>query len=156
MIYDSIVKTGNEVLDTILTEKSLKCGKNDIQLTCTVDNSNLDFISISDLYSLFGNIVENAIEAVLKIDDKKKRVICLNVKQTEKLLSVHIENYYAGEITFVGGLPQTKKDVRFHGFGMKSVRMIAEKYGGNVIARTDGDLFKLDILVPIAGKPDAQ
>ena len=152
MIYDSIVKTGNEVLDTILTEKSLKCGKNDIQLTCTVDDSDLGFITISDLYSLFGNVVENAIEAVMKLSDKKKRVICLNVRSTEKLLSVHIENYYAGEITFVNGLPQTKKDVRFHGFGMKSVRMIAEKYGGNVIARTDGDLFKLDILVPVTAK----
>lgn len=152
MIYDSAVKTGNEVLDTILSEKSLKCGKNDIQLTCTVDGSDLGFISIADLYSLFGNLVENAIEAVLKLEDKKKRIICLNVRSAEKLLSVHVENYYAGEITFVDGLPQTKKDARFHGFGMKSVRMIAEKYGGNMLARTEGDLFKLDILVPIPEK----
>lgn len=154
MIYDSIFQTGNEVLDTILTEKSLKCNKNGIQLTCTIYGGDLSFISVSDIYSLFGNIVDNAIEAVLKLDDVKKRIICLNVKRSgEKLLGVHLENYYAGEIVFAGGLPQTKKDVRFHGYGMKSVRMIAEKYGGNVLARTEGDLFKLDILIPIVENP---
>lgn len=149
MIYDSIVKTGNEVLDVILTEKSLQCGKNGIQLTCTVDDSDLGFISISDLYSFFGNVIDNAIEAVLKVEEGK-RIICLNVKSNERLLSVHLENYYAGEIIFVNGLPQTtKKDTYFHGFGMKSVKMIAEKYGGNLLMRTDGELFKLDILIPV-------
>ena len=149
MIYDSIVKTGNEVLDVILTEKSLQCGKNGIQLTCTVDDSDLRFISISDLYSLFGNIIDNAVEAVLKAE-ACKRIICLNIKSNQKLLSVHSENYYTGNIVFVNGLPQTtKKDTHFHGFGMKSVKMIVEKYGGNVLARTEGELFKLDILIPL-------
>lgn len=149
MIYDSVVKTGNEALDVILTEKSLKCGRNGIQLTCTADNSELGFISTSDLYSLFGNIIDNAIEAVLKIPDDNRRIICLNVRSTDKLVSVHVENYYDGEIKFVDGLPQTtKKDTRFHGFGMKSVRMITEKYGGNMLARTEDGLFKLDLLFP--------
>ncbi len=105
MIYDSVVKTGNEALDVILTEKSLKCGRNGIQLTCTADDSELGFISASDLYSLFGNIIDNAIEAVLKIPDDNRRIICLNVRSTDKLVSVHVENYYDGEIKFVGGLP---------------------------------------------------
>lgn len=150
MIYDSIVKTGNEVLDVVLTEKSLLCGKNGIQLTVTADDSRLSFMSRSDQYSLFGNIIDNAVEAVMKIPDESRRVICLDLRTTGRLLSVHLENYFVGELKFEGGLPQTTKtDVRFHGFGMKSVRMTAEKYGGNVVARTDGDSFLLDIMIPV-------
>ena len=81
------------------------------------------------------------------------RVISLDVHTTGKLLSVHLENYFSGAIRFAGGLPETtKSDKRFHGFGMKSVRMIAEKYGGNVTVRTDGGLFLLDILVPVPAR----
>ncbi|HIW02966.1 MAG TPA: GHKL domain-containing protein [Candidatus Protoclostridium stercorigallinarum] len=153
MIYDSIVKTGNEVLDVVLTEKSLTAGKNGIRLTVTADDSDLSFMSRSDQYSLFGNIVDNAFEAVMKLHDEEMRVISLDVHTTGKLLSVHLENYFSGAIRFAGGLPETtKSDKRFHGFGMKSVRMIAEKYGGNVTVRTDGGLFLLDILVPVPAR----
>lgn len=153
MIYDSMVKTGNEALDVVLTEKSLKAGKNGICLTCTADDSDLSFMSRSDQYSLFGNIVDNAMEAVMKLPDPDRRVICLDVRTKGRLLSVHLENYFSGEVKFENGLPVTTKgDRMYHGFGMKSVRMTAEKYGGNVIVRTEGDSFLLDILIPV---PDA-
>ena len=49
-IYDSNVRTGNEALDLILTEKSLLCQKANIKLSCLADCSNLSFIADSDLY----------------------------------------------------------------------------------------------------------
>ena len=60
-IYDATVKTGNEVLDIILTEKSLACQSKGINLTCMADCSDLGFITEGDLYALFGNVVDNAI-----------------------------------------------------------------------------------------------
>lgn len=150
MIYDNTVKTGNEVLDVLLSEKSLFCEKNGIQLSCAADVGDLSFMTISDLYSLFGNAIDNGIEAVMKLDDKEKRLIGINVRCAGRLLSLHIENFFSGGVKFVGGLPQTtKSDKRYHGFGMKSIKFIAEKYGGNVVTRADGDKFKLDVMIPI-------
>ena len=76
-IYDSTIKTGNEALDLIFTEKSLYCQKQNIKLTCLADCSRLIFMLDSDLYSLFGNMIDNAIEAVSKIDNAEKRNINL-------------------------------------------------------------------------------
>ena len=150
MIYDSQVKTQSEALNIVLTEKSLQCKKNGIQLTCIADQSNFDFMSYSDQCSLFGNIIDNAIEAVMKIEDINRRVVCLNIKSVGKIVSVHIENYFDGKLKFINGLPETtKSDNRFHGYGMKSVKMIIDKYGGNMVVRTNDGLFMLDMMLPV-------
>jgi hypothetical protein len=149
MIYNSVVKTGNEVLDVVLTEKSLLCEKNKITLTCVANGADMTFIDSMDIYSLFGNALSNAIESVQKIKEETRRCISLNVKTVGKMLSVHIENFYDGEIRLENGLPVTDKGKDYHGFGMKSMRAIAEKYGGgmNVIAKNGK--FCLDIVLPV-------
>jgi hypothetical protein len=149
MIYNSVVKTGNEVLDVVLTEKSLLCEKNKITLTCVANGADMAFIDSMDIYSLFGNALSNAIESVQKIKEETRRCISLNVKTVGKMLSVHIENFYDGEILLENGLPVTDKGKDYHGFGMKSMRAIAEKYGGgmNVIAKNGK--FCLDIVLPV-------
>ena len=104
----------------------------------------------SDIYSLFGNAIDNAIEAVERIEDDEKRCIIVRVKKSRGMVLVHIENYYNGELSFKGGLPQTtKKDKRYHGFGMKSIRMIVEKYHGYFSTKSTDGIFSLDILLPV-------
>ena len=71
--YDTDFKTGNEVLDTVLSEKILKCDGLGIRLSCMADGKALDFMEAGDLYSLFGNALDNAIEAVSRLDDSEKR-----------------------------------------------------------------------------------
>lgn len=71
-LYDANVKTGNTVLDTILTEKSLLCYKKGIILSCVADGENIAFMEDADVYSLFGNALDNAIEAVLKLEEQRK------------------------------------------------------------------------------------
>lgn len=148
-IYDSSVKTNNAALDVILTEKSLICNKNNITLSCIVDGEKLDFMSDADQYSLFGNMLDNAIEAVGKLDGDK-RTIGLSVKAVQSLLSINIHNYYEGEIRFERNLPlTTKKDKDFHGYGMKSIRMICEKYHGQMSIKTDNNIFNLNMIIPL-------
>lgn len=142
-IYDSAIQTGNKALDTILTEKSLLCNKNGIRLTCTANGNNLGFINDTDLYSLFGNIVDNAVEAVMLLD-KEKRVIDLSVKSQGKMQVIKVSNYYVGELVFEQGLPLSTKDKNgYHGFGMKSIRQIVERYGGELSIEADGMVFNL-------------
>ncbi|HHW89590.1 MAG TPA: sensor histidine kinase [Clostridiales bacterium] len=148
-IYDLSVKTGNDVLDVILAEKSLKCWQNAIKLNCMVDGAILSFMRSSDIYSLFGNAIDNAIDAVQKLEDPDKRVISLSVKRAMGMVAIHIENYYKGALSFENDLPKTtKKDVRYHGFGLKSIKMIAQKYNGFMSFDASNYIFKLNILLP--------
>lgn len=145
-IYDAPLKTGNESLDIILTEKSFLCNKNGIKLCCIIDGAKLDFMNASDLYALFGNIIDNAVEAVSPLPDGEK-VISLSVKQTNDFLVVNAHNYYRGKLVFDGGLPRTtKNDPSVHGYGMKSVMMICKKYGGEFSITAKNQVFNLNIV----------
>lgn len=149
-IYDSSVKTGNEALDTILTEKRLLCESRMITLTCVADGSALGFMAAADIYALFGNALDNAIEAVTALDDQAKRSITLVARQAMGCASIHIENYCGDTPTFVDGLPQTsKKDHSVHGIGVRSMRQTAERYGGTFSASADDGTFRLDIMIPL-------
>ncbi|MCL2062430.1 MAG: ATP-binding protein [Firmicutes bacterium] len=149
-IYDTSVQTGNETLDILLAEKSLFCLQNNIKLSCVADGSKLSFMTDADIYSLFGNAVENAIESVQKISDPDKRVIGIVVKSTGKFISIHMDNYFTGKLTFSNDIPvTTKKNKAFHGWGFKSMQYIVEKYGGDMSVFIDDDIFNLNILFSI-------
>lgn len=148
-IYDSTISTGNEAVDTILTEHSLACQSEHIQLTCAIDGSNLDFINPVDLYILFGNLIDNAIEAVRTLDDADQRIVSLSAQTRTNMVVIQVENYYAGTIEMEDGLPKTSKDdADNHGFGMRSVRFIVEKYGGSLSIGTEGQIFSVCVLFP--------
>ena len=147
--YDSAVKTGNETLDTLFTEKSILCEKHGITLSCMIDGACLRFMSVGDICALFGNALENAMEAVLQIPEKENRMISFRVRERMGMVAVNIDNNYAGTVELVDGLPRsTKGDARYHGFGVKSIRRTAEKYGGEAAITVD-DMFHLSILIPI-------
>lgn len=143
-IYDSSVKTGNEALDVVLTQKSLYCSQHGIRLTCLINGENYNFIARHELYSLFTNMIDNAIEAVEKLPEGK-RVISITERTVKGFLTLCAENYYLGEIELEGGLPVSAKDASEHGFGVKSMKLIAEKYDGGITVNVDGDKFMLNI-----------
>lgn len=150
MFYDNVVKTDNEVLSTILSEKNLYCKKHRIKLTCIVDNSQLDFMDMLDVYALFGNMIDNAIESVMHYENKEKRVISLVVSAQNQFLCIQTNNYCEKKMRIENGTPiTTKKDKNRHGFGMKSIRYIAEKYNGSMYATLDKEIFMLQIVIPI-------
>lgn len=150
-IYDATVKTGNEVLDIILTEKSLVCQNNRIKLTVMADCSEIGFISTGELYALFGNILDNAIEAASQVQNEENRCIDVNIRSAGGFISIMAENYYESELRLNDdGTPVTIKDDKDnHGFGLKSIELIVQKYNGNVSILTDDGIFRLDILLPI-------
>ena len=151
-IYDSIFQTGNEVLDTVLTEKSLTCEANEIALNCIADGKALAFLDPVDLYSLLGNALDNAIEGVRQLEQREKRLIDVLIKTENKLLLIQVINPVAGPINFRGGLPaSTKGDDDYHGFGLKSIRYTAQKYGGSLTVNLEHGCFVLRVLLPLSG-----
>lgn len=150
MIYDSVIKTGNSVLDTVLTEKSLYCEAHQINMTCMADGEKLYFVGGVDLYTMFGNALDNAIESVMQQEDPEKRVIQVAVFHEKNLLMIRVRNYCEEKPDFKNGLPVSEKqDKGYHGFGLKSIRYTAEKYGGGIVCQAADNYFVLQILLPI-------
>ena len=146
-IYDSMYKTGNQALDTILNEKILLCQSKSIAINCMADGDKLSFMSDSDIYSLFGNMIENAINAVLELPEDA-REIYLSVIGKGELLSIHCENPCNGDILFNDGLPVTKNSDTFnHGIGVRSIQLTVAKYGGTVNFEARDGVFYVDILL---------
>lgn len=143
-VYDSSLQTGNEILDVCLMEKKLLCEKNSIKLDCIANGQCLSFMQPSDLFSLFGNALDNAMEAVCKLDDVEKRIIFVSVKEELGMAIIHVENNYTGELIMADGIPRTSKDDEFyHGYGVKSIRMVVEKYDGNMALLPQNGIFNL-------------
>lgn len=149
-IYETQNKTGNKVLDTILTSKSMHCQRHGIELKFMGEGQLLNFMEDMDISALFGNMLDNAIESVVKIKDRQKRLISLHVIQDKQFIRIRTENYCEENVQFQDGIPiTTKKDKRFHGYGMKSMKKIVEKYGGSVMAGKTDNWFELKILIPM-------
>ena len=149
-IYSAIVRTGNEILDTILTEKSLICENSGIHINCVADGSLLAFMNPVDLYTLFGNTLDNAIEAVRKLESKEKRVIDIMLYERQSFLMLQIVNPMCGEVKFEDGLPLTTKAKNgYHGYGMKSMLHTIQKYEGHLTTEVKNGCFYFNVMLPL-------
>ena len=149
-IYDSTLETGSRVLDTVLTEKSLYCGAHQITMTCMADGRRLSFLDDVDVYTIFGNAIDNAIESVSGLTDPEKRAIAVSVWSKSGLLLIQFENYFEGTLRFENGLPlTTKADKSSHGFGIRSIGYTVKKYGGHMAVSAEDHLFLLSISIPL-------
>ena len=147
-IYDAMVKTGNEALDTLLTEKSLYCEAHGIKISCVVDGKSLAFLDPVDLYAILGNALDNA--GVSGFSDKTKRLIDLAVYTRNQFLVITVSNPVEGELQFLGGLPvTTKKDKGYHGFGLRSIRHTVKQYGGHINVSVEHGTFLLKMIIPL-------
>ncbi len=147
--YDAVVKTGNEALDILLTEKSVYCTNRQIRLSCMVNTKQLQKIKLVDLYTLLGNALDNAIESVERIENPEQKVISLSILDQGNMLYIQLENYYEGMLQMQDGLLRTrKKDAENHGYGLKSIRSIVHAYGGKIEVRTEDHIFYLEIVIP--------
>lgn len=149
-VYESQSETGNKVLDAILTAKSAHCLDRGITLTCLADGSTLDFMGVVEVSALFGNALDNAIEGVDKLSDPEQKLIRLSVSRQRGFLCVKVENRCVDSLVIDGELPRTTKaDKSLHGYGLKSIRATAEKYGGSVTVQAEHGWFTLGIVIPV-------
>ncbi len=149
MIYESAIRTGCETLDLLMMEKLLFCEEHNIKLTCVADGTLISWMDTMDIYSLFGNALDNAIESVMQEKDKAHRIISFRISSNRSFVIVHFENYVSHEIILRNGLPVTsKEDQDYHGFGLLSIQHVTEKYGGTMSVMTEENLFCLNLIFP--------
>lgn len=149
-VYNTYIQTGSEVLDVVLAEKQIQCSQRGIQITCYADGAALNFMEKLDLYSLLNNALTNAIEATEKLPEGE-RFVTLTVAHDEGMVTIHVENSCQPPAEMEDGLPKSQRDPRYHGFGMKSMVRVAEKYSGTLAAKYRDHMFNLDIILFVPG-----
>lgn len=148
-IYDEMFNTKNETLNTVLMERRLFCRANHINWMVVADGERLNFLNPDDLYLIFRNALDNAIEGVVQLEDPQRRIIDVRIYAQNSFLMIQIENEFQGELQFKDGLPlTTKADRAYHGFGLKAIQRIAELHNGQIAVRARKNRFTLQIMIP--------
>lgn len=148
-MYEKNYDTGNRILDIILNSKHDSILQNNINFTCVADGELLEFISVVDTVSIFGNLLDNAIESLKEIKDVEKRLMKLAIYAKADFIMVKVENYYQNILKYDNGsLLSTKGNTVYHGFGLKSIMRSAEKYKAAITINTEDHWFTVLILFP--------
>lgn len=144
--YEAENKTGNPVLDTLLTAKSMYCQQHGINLTCVADGTLLNFLTTGEICTIVGTALDNATESVLTEQDPEKRLIRVAVYAQNGFVMLRFENYCAQPVELgPDGLPRQSSH---GGYDLKSVRAAAETHGGTVTLHWENEWFTLRVLLP--------
>ena len=133
----------NSVLNTIFVEYSAKAKSRGIQIEIQVEKFlNVDFISDADIVSLFGNLLNNSIEAAEQCCDGERIIkVCLYMGN-QFILVFRIENTFKIKPNWQGNkLQTTKKESAQHGLGIGIARKLAHKYGGVLTLEEKNNMF---------------
>ncbi|MBE6845649.1 MAG: GHKL domain-containing protein [Ruminococcus sp.] len=140
-----IINVGNDFVNAILNSKLTYAKSIGIEVICS-STSNIKGIDDTDLCSLLGNMLDNAIEACEKNEGEK--LIETNIIFRENKYIIIVSNSVESEILKSNkALKTTKKDTENHGFGVKSIRTIAEKYGGVVNYYQERNMFNCQVVL---------
>lgn len=151
--YEDYIHTGNDFLDIIIRDKAEKAREKHIDFSAAIDIGGADFIEPLDISTLFGNSIDNAIEASEKLPENQ-RVIAVKAGRVNDFVSILIENNCVEKQAADkdGKHRTTKADSFLHGFGIANMEKTAEKYGGTCTTRQEDGKFTLKILIPVIKK----
>ena len=143
----SYQKTGNLTLDVVLNEEIKRAKENDIAISYIGSGKLISFMNESDIYALFLNIIDNAIEALMKVDSIDKKTIYLTIRSKIQMVYITCENYFENKLVKEHNIYlTTKNDNKYHGYGLQSISNVVKKYNGNVVFSNDKEIFKVSIL----------
>ena len=142
-----IIDTGNSLINAVLNIKYLEAKEKGIIIPFIADNLKDIKISDSDLVTIITNILDNAIEAVQKCDEK--RIVFKIIKDSDTLI-IDSTNTYKGHIPADYDFGTTKSDKKNHGFGLANIKNTVEANKGNCFIDTEGGIFHISITLPLA------
>ena len=145
--YEAENKTGNPVLDTLLTAKSMDCQQRGINMTSVADGSQLGFLSTRELCTLVGAPLDNAIESVLAESDPEKRLLRVAIYNQSGCVMLRFENYCAQPVELgADGLPVHNAH---GGYDLQGVQAAAQHHDGTMTLHWADGWFTLRILLPV-------
>lgn len=143
--YENYYHTGTPFLDLIIRDKSRVAREHQVDFNVNIQFSAWDFLQPLDISTIFGNALDNALEACDKLP-VDERLITLKVSRVRNMLVIMVENSARAADVRIG---KTEKDHFLHGFGLSNMKKAAEKYDGNCITTMENGLFTLKIVIPI-------
>lgn len=144
--YEAYLHTGNEFLDIIIRDKARAAQQKKIDFSAVISFESGSFIELLDISTIFGNALDNAIEASEKLPEEQ-RLITVKAERVRNLLIITTAN----NAPQTGAHPgQTTKADRFaHGFGLSNIRNAVQKYGGQCSTKSEHGTFTLKIVIPV-------
>lgn len=141
-----LIDVGDDITNALLNAKLSDAKQRGITILCNVDSCFSDIDKV-DLCNLLGNMLDNAVEACVKCS-RGRRVIEVSIKSFDGIRLIEISNSVSENVLEQNKpLKTTKSDSELHGFGVKSIRGIAEKYGGSVSFVQEEDMFRCDVVL---------
>ena len=144
------IHTGNAVLDTLLAQKEAECRQKGITLECMVDFSKADFIRYADIVTLFSNMLDNAMEAVLALP-AEQRSITVSAGAIGGQIIVKCINPYQGMLRKRqdGLFSTSKQNTALHGIGLSNLKRVIESYQGVLQIDDQGGVFQVEWMIPV-------
>lgn len=150
--YENYYDMGNEFVNIIISEKSHLARENNIRFECEGNFGANQFMEPLDISTILGNILDNSIEACMKVDESN-RFIFLTVAQKGDLLIIVVKNTVSNVIIHEESLKTIKKNKSFHGYGLPNVKKAIKKYNGDCSVSVRNGEFVISIVIPI---PDTE
>lgn len=132
-------------INAIVASKQKIIRDQNIQFTHLISLPKGMDIDSMDIAVIVGNILDNAIEACQKVENK--RMIHIIVRQYQSYLCIKVENSSRAEL-LNKDLKTTKENPDAHGVGLETICSIVKKYGGDFLAEQDGDHFVTSAILP--------
>lgn len=146
---DTVLKTGNVMVDAILNSKLSLAVSQDININAKATvPENLQVADI-DLCVIIGNLMDNAMEAAVKLENHENRFIRVYIREMKGQLYISITNSTAGEIKKTNKEYISTKLGISHGFGLKRVDSIVDKYNGFINRQSEEGVFATEIILPL-------
>ena len=140
------IYTGNHVVDLILGQKRILAVQKGIDFQLDVTPLSSLTMEEREICSLFGNLLDNALEACEKVTDKERKKISIKIEQHMQMLFLEIKNG-TDKLPAKSGhtFLTSKQDKSLHGYGLKSVERIVTRYDGDLAYEMEDGMFVVSI-----------
>ena len=145
--------TLNPMFDTILSYYINEAEQNGIRVRQKIEIQEYYAFEYMDMTVLLGNALENAVEACVR-SEAPAPFISIDLFQVKRQLLIQIENTCESGGMLPGREPGSSKRGRISGYGIRSMRMIVEKYHGDMEYWKQGTTFTLRMILHIPGAED--
>lgn len=146
---DTVLKTGNLMVDAILNSKLSMAINQGININAKATVPQNIKVADVDLCVIIGNLMDNAMEAAMKLENPEDRFIRVYIREMKDQLYISITNSVGGEVRKINlEYISTKLGIN-HGFGLKRVDGIVSKYHGFINRQNEEGVFATEIILPI-------